>query len=114
LPDNMAMKNELFYRYKKGATERELPFSLDFQVFVEKTQQPCFYCGVKSSATMWSTFKNRRFDYNGIDRIDSSKGYIEGNIVTSCHQCNFAKSDYTLDEFYTWVERVANKRKEAA
>lgn len=44
---------------------------------------------------------------NGVDRIDSTKGYIEGNVQTMCFQCNAAKSDYTQNEFEEWALRLA-------
>ena len=43
---------------------------------------------------------------NGIDRIDSSKGYVKGNVVTSCKYCNTAKNTMTQQEFKEWIVRV--------
>jgi hypothetical protein len=53
-------------------------------------------------------FLNGDFVYNGIDRIDSSIGYVEGNIVPCCKACNMAKNTMGQDEFMLWVERVYN------
>ncbi len=57
----------------------------------------CNYCGLKPQ------FPHTR---NGIDRIDSSKGYTEDNCVACCVFCNRAKNDYTLGEFKEWIIRV--------
>lgn len=33
-----------------------------------------------------------------LDRIDSSKGYIKGNVQFVCHMANVAKNDYTYEQ----------------
>jgi hypothetical protein len=52
---------------------------------------------------------NGSFTYSGIDRIDSSIGYIEGNVVSCCSKCNTAKSDMPFDEFRVWAIRLYEK-----
>ena len=44
--------------------------------------------------------------YSGMDRIDSSLGYIEGNVVPCCAQCNIAKNTLLLDEFLAMLFRI--------
>jgi hypothetical protein len=61
---------------------------------------PCTYCGVESG---WPPKRN------GIDRIDSSKGYVAGNVVTSCRTCNMAKGTGTFEELLVWAKRFALK-----
>lgn len=41
---------------------------------------------------------------NGIDRVDSSKGYTVENSVACCKYCNTAKNTMTESEFYTWTK----------
>ncbi len=48
------------------------------------------------------------FIYNGIDRIDSSKGYIQGNVVTCCRTCNVAKMDMDYKEFINHITKIYN------
>ena len=43
---------------------------------------------------------------NGIDRVDSSKGYVEDNVVSCCKYCNTAKNTMSRDEFFKWIKRV--------
>jgi hypothetical protein len=43
---------------------------------------------------------------NGIDRIDSKLGYVEGNVVSCCKICNSAKGDLTLAEFENWINKM--------
>lgn len=44
-----------------------------------------------------------------VDRIDSSKGYIVGNMVLSCWKVNQMKNDQPLDEFISWCEKISKK-----
>ena len=41
---------------------------------------------------------------NGIDRINSDKGYTIDNCVPCCAQCNHMKLDYTTEEFLTKIK----------
>ena len=41
-----------------------------------------------------------------IDRIDSSKGYIEGNVQLVKKKVNIAKSDMTTEEFFNMCKKV--------
>jgi hypothetical protein len=75
-------------------------FNLSNEEIADMCSKDCFYCGLGPSNSI------RGFIYNGIDRIDSSKGYINGNVVPCCAHCNRAKNSYTVDEFKNWVCRV--------
>ena len=104
------------YVYKKHARERKLTYALPYEFFKELTQQNCNYCGVKSKQVYQlkdpKTGKIRSgipIIYNGIDRIDSSKGYFKDNVVACCKICNRAKSNLPLAEFKEWVTKVYNK-----
>lgn len=44
-----------------------------------------------------------------LDRIDSLKGYIKGNIQFVSVAANFAKSDFSEKEFLEFCEAVARK-----
>ena len=46
--------------------------------------------------------------YNGIDRLDNSEGYNTHNTVPCCKIYNGAKTDLSLDEWDSWVERLSN------
>ena len=45
----------------------------------------------------------------GIDRIDSSIGYVVENCVPCCTLCNRMKSNLSGREFIAHVDRIASK-----
>lgn len=66
-------------------------------------EKPCIFCGISPS--------------NGVDRYDSSVGYVPGNVSSCCFQCNVMKkniaTDIFIDKIYeicTHGSRVWNKR----
>lgn len=79
---------------------------------------PCVYCGTSGSNSM----KGRRggrstseviLAYNGIDRVNSTIGYVPGNLVPCCWRCNLAKSDAVLADFIEWLTRHGSIMREA-
>ena len=60
--------------------------------------QPCHWCGGTLSHTG-----------SGVDRRDNSLGYVRGNCLPCCTQCNNAKNDYPVDVFLTWIKQVYEK-----
>lgn len=75
--------------------------------FDELTQQNCRYCGAPPANRQKS--KTSVFIYNGIDRIDSTRGYEEGNVAPCCKLCNRAKSDLSVTKFIAWAKRVVQR-----
>jgi hypothetical protein len=102
----VASFNKVFSRYKQSAKERKVSFDLSKDEFFEFTQEKCYYCGREPGTLSKNMFKNGDFLYNGLDRIDSSLGYIKENIVTCCTLCNFAKRSTPQKEFIEWIEKV--------
>jgi len=48
-----------------------------------------------------------RLQARGIDRLDSTLGYIDGNCVAACTDCNFAKQSLSADAFIALAKRIA-------
>jgi hypothetical protein len=80
---------------RRGAVTRNLEFSLSLEDFVAYKLMPCFYCGDPSKV--------------GIDRIDNSKGYVRGNMVACCFECNRMKGQLTLGQFASRCETIARR-----
>ena len=103
--------NILYYGYKRSAGERNLIFDINFETFSKLVKQNCFYCNSSPYQTLNYYKWTQGFIYNGIDRIDSSKGYTPDNCVPSCPKCNYAKRSLSIRVFYKWIEELYNNLK---
>jgi hypothetical protein len=87
-----------FSQYVSRAERRQLAFELTRDQFKELLMSSCAYCGEDADPL------------NGVDRVDSSKGYVIGNVKSACFTCNRAKSDMSYTEFVAWIERLVKFR----
>jgi len=108
-PSGIASMRALMGRYRYIAKKRRLEFSLTQEQFVEMTQKDCQYCGAKPKNVAKHFGCNGNYIYNGIDRIDSDKGYTIDNTVPCCKICNYAKQKMTLQEYKDWIEKSYKK-----
>ena len=92
--------------YQRNAARRGLNWELSIKQFKVLTQGCCHYCGMVNSNEYGADKYNGSYIYNGIDRIDSSKGYIVDNVVPCCKYCNIAKNTMSQEEFMRWVKRI--------
>ena len=92
-------------RYKSKAKTRNIKWDISKKTFISTIEKPCFYCGIQSSMSL--NINGFNYNYNGVDRIDSSKDYTNDNIVPCCKNCNMAKSDLKQKDFYDWVQRIS-------
>ena len=98
----------LFCSYKIKARNKGLEFLLNKKEFLEMTKMNCFYCDMPPSMIKKVKGHYGEYIYNGIDRIDSRKGYILENTVPCCWRCNEGKMTQSKKDFLDWVERVYN------
>lgn len=103
------LQRAVFKNNKFQSFNRNYAWELEFQEWLELTQQDCFYCGGKPQNKASRPQYKEPFYYNGVDRVDNTKGYTPDNCVPCCKQCNGAKSDYTLEEFTTWVRNIYDR-----
>jgi hypothetical protein len=100
--------NKIYYTYVNGAEKRNLSFSLTKEEFEKILKTNCYYCGISPSNIQKNMFNNGDYIYNGIDRINSSKGYETDNVVACCWKCNRAKSIMSYEEFIELVKLIYN------
>jgi hypothetical protein len=107
LPDNKAAENHVYGVYRRAANKRKLPFKLTKTKFLRLIYDNCFYCGAEPMLVEFyaghATPKN--ISYNGIDRVNNDKGYVNSNCVSCCRICNRAKSNLPYKEFLQWIEK---------
>lgn len=105
-PEKVKEKSERFYHSPKGvfgniksrSKRANISFGLEQRRFIkwlEKQERKCFYCGVPEELMNKLNMNfNKRVKRLSIDRTDSTKGYIVGNIVLACYRCNSIKGDF--------------------
>ena len=81
--------------YYRNAKKRELNFLLSLFDFISLITKPCAYCGETNL-------------YNGVDRVDNTKGYTLDNCVPCCTVCNRMKRCMTVAEFKKHCKKVVN------
>lgn len=81
-----------YRRYQKEAKRRGLVFELSPRVAAILFTDPCAYCGHTPA--------------NGIDRINSKRGYILENCVSCCHRCNTMKMEHSYTDFMAHIMRI--------
>jgi hypothetical protein len=95
---------KIFASIKKGALNRELSFLLTKDEVAALIFSPCHYCGNPHSNGCTMKDKNDGvYKYNGIDRVDSSRGYSIDNVVPCCKWCNYSKMSRSVDDFLSHI-----------
>jgi len=104
-PDTAAFVH-LYNMYKGNAKTRRMEFNLDWDQFGVLTKGFCKYCGVAPRQKSYNSNRESYYEYNGIDRVDSSRGYIIDNCVSCCGVCNVMKRDMSVDVFMNHIKRI--------
>ena len=85
--------NTRYNKLKSSCKQRSIEITITKDEFINMIGEDCYYCGRLVDVECGS----------GLDRIDSSIGYILSNIVPCCHRCNIMKNDMSQHEF---AERI--------
>lgn len=121
--------NRIEATYKINAKNNKIPYDLSKDQFMCLISQNCHYCNDKpkpknrfyfdngdrnkiSPDTTEEWAKEQWINVNGIDRIDSNKGYSIDNCVTACWTCNEMKNNSRIDDFLLQVNKISNFQKE--
>lgn len=90
------------------AKKRAQKVGLEFNITEADVFLPthCHYLGVELTFKVGGT---KRTPTNAsLDRIDSSKGYVKGNVQILCVRANTMKNDSTREELLTFAKNVLN------
>lgn len=103
----------IYLRYKANARNRNIHFDISDVDFYILCAKGCYYCGIlNGNRSFCSRYSSAQYTYNGLDRVDSSRGYMLDNVVPCCSVCNYAKKSMTQTDFYKWIARVSTYSKE--
>ena len=103
-----AAGNALYSSRRADAKRRFLQFTITREEYGEICVLNCYYCGAVPANEYGSNMYNGNYMYQGIDRIDNSKGYIKENCRPCCKFCNMAKSTQTEEEFLKRINCIYN------
>lgn len=87
----------------QSAMDRKIEFDLSFE-YVKKLLEykTCYYTNIE--------FTEEGQNARSFDRIDSTKGYIEGNVVACTVDINGKKSNLTIDEISCLYKKLVEPK----
>jgi hypothetical protein len=89
----------------QSAQDRKLHFDLSFKTVKTLLTYPtCYYTGKK--------FEEEGQNARSFDRIDSDKGYVEGNVVSCTIDINSKKSNLTFEEIELLYNKLSTFKKD--
>lgn len=108
LPSNWSgyrqISGSYWKRIQKQASDRKLEFTISLEYawnLFEKQVKKCAYSG-----TQLAFSRTKTANIASLDRIDSSKGYIEGNVQWVHKDINMMKRNFTEQYFLELCENV--------
>ena len=103
------IKNPESYLYQT-AKSRAKKSGLDFNLDITDIQIPkeCPILGIPLFIRQGSKELGKNPNNPSLDRIDSSKGYIEGNVQWVTYQANLNKHVMTMEQLYEFCRKVLN------
>jgi hypothetical protein len=92
-------------RLKERAKRFDFPFNLEYDDLYKQLVQQDFKCFYTDEPLIFYKYKElpARKVAPSIDKIDTTKGYVKGNIVWCLDRVNRIKQDMTLEEMKKWT-----------
>ena len=114
-PDNNAHKGfykgvlraSFAHKYKAGAETRGIQWDLEFEYLADLLIEQDFKCALSGLPLEAMNLNNNA----SLDRIDSSVGYVKGNVQWVVSEINMMKQQYTQERFIELCCAVADKVK---
>jgi hypothetical protein len=100
----VAALNKLYMDYSYGARRRGISWELTKDQFKKITSSPCYYTGRRPSSVQKALGGD--YVYNGVDRLDSTKGYTVDNCVPCIGRVNVMKWDSSYEDFIDLCRQV--------
>jgi hypothetical protein len=98
----------LLAMYKNNAKTRGFIWELTAEKFKELTSSPCYYTGTVPSSIVKAQ-SGEVYTYNGIDRLDNTKGYTLENSVACCGEVNMMKKALSKENFIELCRKITER-----
>jgi hypothetical protein len=96
------------YKLLKYARKRSIEFNREFSIELSDIIIPT-YCPILNIPLVSSCGGNPTNNSPSLDRIDSSKGYIKGNVKIISMRANRLKQDSSIDELRSIIRYMEEK-----
>lgn len=101
----------VYSNYKSRSKIKKWEFELSKELFSSLVTSNCHYCNQSPSKVRLDRIKIKRKEsttalLNGIDRIDSNKGYVKDNVLPCCEDCNKAKRNLSYNDFLKMIKDI--------
>jgi hypothetical protein len=101
-------RKKVLLQYKRSAKHRSIEWSLSDEQLYALIESPCYYTGQLPSGKKTAK-SGETFLYNGVDRLDNSKGYTPDNCVPCCWEVNRMKNDMTKERFLELCKAISER-----
>jgi hypothetical protein len=98
-----------FTKIKIDAKKRNLEFDVSISYLWNLFESQGGKCALSGELIEMRTSKNHELATASLDRIDSSKGYVEGNLQWLHKDVNVMKWDLTTDRFVELCQKISNR-----
>jgi hypothetical protein len=96
-----------FNKYKTSAELRRIEFNIDIDYIANLMEKQNFKCALTGIDIIFPEIGRAEKTDASIDRIDNSKGYIDGNVQIVIKKVNMMKQQYSQEEFIKICKLVA-------
>jgi hypothetical protein len=117
--DNISWKGHgeipksLYNRINSNAKRRGVPMELSLKELWELFLKQNRKCALSDLVLDFTYGRNRHHKGTAsLDRIDSSKGYVKGNVQWVHKDVNWMKQDYSNDYFLSMCQRICDFQKQ--
>jgi hypothetical protein len=98
-----------FNKFKASAETRGIEWDLSMDYVANLMEQQSSKCALTGWSIEFPESGHPQKALASIDRVDSSKGYLEGNVQLVTRHVNMMKQQYTQEQFIEVCKAVAEK-----
>jgi hypothetical protein len=89
--------------------KQHLGFDIDLGYLLELYSQQRGLCAISGVEMTYFAGNGRVYTNISLDRVDSTKGYVRGNVQFVCDIVNRMKSDLAQDAFLGWCRTIVER-----